>query len=331
MYKKIVSIENLFSAWKEFLRGKHQRPDVQTFTLHLEDNLFSLHEQLRSGTWQHGPYERFTVSDPKPRIIHKATVADRVVHHAIVRVLEPIFDHTFIYDSWSCRKSKGNQAAVFRLHRELERLSVFSHRPVWTLKCDIRKYFASVDHEVLLDMIERRVRDTQVFCLIEKVVRNFTPGLPLGNLTSQLFANVYLNPLDHYVIEILRPLAYLRYCDDFVLTMKTPEMFPMMLGEIRRFLRERLKLELHPDKISLRPYYHGVDWLGYVLYPGYRVLRNRTRSRMWRAAYERVGEYLNHVSGTTRLRSTLSSYHGLLLPSWNDGDRRRMGEWWECL
>ncbi|MBI4437506.1 hypothetical protein HY631_00990 [Candidatus Uhrbacteria bacterium] len=156
MFNQIISLENLFAAWREFRRGKRSRQDVQEFERHLEDNVFLLHDDL-NGRYRHGSYHRFHIFDPKHRIIHKATVRDRLVHHAVYRVLYPVFDRSFIFDSYSCRTRKGTHAAVDRLEQFTRQVSRNNTRPCWALKFDIRKFFDSVDHEILMNILYKKL------------------------------------------------------------------------------------------------------------------------------------------------------------------------------
>ncbi len=173
MFEWIVSPENLFMAWREFRRGKRAKPDVQAFERHLEDEIFSLHGELVEGRYRHGPYHRFHVFDPKHRVIHKATVRDRLVHHAIHRVLTPMFDRSFVHDGYSCRIGKGTHAAVRRLEGFVRRVSRNYRQPCWALQFDIRKFFDSVDHDILLQLLARKVRDERTNGLLEEIVRSY--------------------------------------------------------------------------------------------------------------------------------------------------------------
>ena len=174
MFDEITSLENLFAAWREFRRGKRAKPDVQIFERHLEDSLFTLHEELVEHRYRHGPYEKFHVFDPKHRIIHKATVRDRITHHAVYRVLYPLFDRSFIFDSYSCRIGKGTHAAVNRLGDFTRKVSRNFTRPCWVLKCDIRKFFDSIDHERLIRILERTVRDPDAQILLRGIIGSYS-------------------------------------------------------------------------------------------------------------------------------------------------------------
>ncbi len=269
-----------------------------------------------------------TVCDPKPREIHKASVEDRIVHHAIVRVIEPFFDQGFVFDSWSCRRGKGTTAAVIRGHRLLERASHNGKRKLWVLKCDIRKCFGSLDHDVLSFLIACRISDPQTVHLIAGIIESFSPGVPLGNLTSQLFANIYLDPLDHYIKEQLRSALYLRYSDDFLIASTNRVQLQNYLNSIRLFVQHSLRIELHPRKCLIRPYQHGIDWLGHVLYPWYRVLRPTTRKRIWSNIDSTVMGFLDGVRTRNRFQAVCASYAGLLKTGWNRSDLRRLMDIW---
>lgn len=173
MYDSIISLENLFAAWREFRRGKRSKPDVQVFERHVEDGLFALHDDLMTGAYRHGPYKQFHIFDPKHRVIHKACVRDRIVHHAVHRVLSPFFDRSFVFDSYSCRIGKGTHAAVDRLERFARKVSKNWTGPCWVLKCDIRKFFDSVDHGTLLDMLSRRVPCPKTMGLLRTIIGSY--------------------------------------------------------------------------------------------------------------------------------------------------------------
>lgn len=304
MFEKIISLENLYSAWEEFLRGKRNKADVQMFSLRLSDGILSLHHDLVNKSYTHGGYSAFKVSDPKPRQIHKAPVRDRLLHHAMYRVLYPYFDTKFIADSFSCRNNKGSHRALYRFQRYVQIVGKNNTKQCWILKCDIRKFFANINHEVLLAILHRHITDANVLWLCERIVRSFESskgkGLPLGNLTSQLFANVYLNELDQFVKHRLRVKYYIRYADDFVLFSSCKNELEEYLLKIKSFLEESLKMSLHKDKVSIQSIGSGVDFLGWVHFPDHRVLRRATRKRIFRRLQ------------TYHTPETLSSYKGLL-------------------
>ncbi len=299
------------------------------------DNIISLHEDLANRTYLHGGYEAFKISDPKPRDIHKASVRDRLLHHAIYRVLYPFFDRLFIADSYSCRVNKGTHKAVKRFNQMAMSESRNNHRTCWVLKCDIRKFFASINHSVLLGLLRERIDDEDVLLLLGEVVGSFKTsqrtchpersegslvakilrdssvapllqndnhgvGLPLGNLTSQLFANIYLNELDQWVKHNLHVKNYIRYADDFVFLSADKKYLENVIPQIHNFLQSRLKLRLHDKKVFIQTYASGVDFLGWINYPTYRVLRRVTKRTM----FVRINK--------NPQKETLQSYLGLL-------------------
>lgn len=237
-----------------------------------------------SGHYQPGAYEPFIVHDPKRRQIHKASVRDRLVHQAVVNVIEPLFEPRFIHDSFSCRKGKGTHAGVARLRYFLRKSSRNNSRPAFVLKCDILQFFASVDHAELLDLLSIYVSGKATLNLLAEIINSFsaTPGkgIPLGNLTSQLFANVYMHEFDFFMKHHLREKYYARYCDDFVIVSDSRQHLLNLTQLIANFLEERLKLTVHPNKITIRKYIAGIDFLGYVILPHHIRLRTKTKKRM---------------------------------------------------
>jgi len=305
-FEDVISLENLCLAWQEFLRGKRGKQDVQEFGRHLIDNIIALHEDLANKTYIHGGYQSFRICDPKPRHIHKASVRDRLLHHAIYRTLYPFFDRTFIADSFSCRNEKGTHKALNRFRAMAYKVSQNHTRTCWVLKCDIKKFFASIDHKVLMNILSGYIPDRDVLWLLGQVISSFSSegvpgvGLPLGNLTSQLFANVYMNELDQFVKHELKACHYLRYADDFVFLHEEKGWLEAQIPRIEQFLQERLHLQLHPNKVTINTFASGVDFLGWVHFPDHRVLRSSTKRRMTRRLRECLDE------------ATLQSYLGLL-------------------
>ena len=297
---------NLLDAWKEFRRGKRGKRDVQEFQLGLMENIFALHVDLKTKTYTHGGYQHFRISDPKPRDIHKASVRDRLVHHALYRKLYPFFDATFISHSYSCRKYKGTHRAIeaFKIH--VAKGSRNDTKTLWVLKCDIRKFFASVDQEILIKILRRKIPDEDVVRLVGDVVGSFHStapgkGLPLGNLTSQLLVNVYMNEFDQFVKHKVKAKQYIRYADDFVILSRDKEWLESILPKVRAFLQDKLCLTLHPSKVSIGTIASGIDFLGWVHFSDRSVLRTTTKRRMLRRA-----------GGLEEDSPTVQSYLGML-------------------
>ena len=245
-YEDIVSVENLLAAWEEFVEGKRGKRDVQEFQLRLMDNILSLHRDCSTLTYRHGLYRAFNISDPKPRNIHKATVRDRLLHHAISRKLYLYLDKRFIHDSYSCRLNKGTHKATERFKYFARKISANNTKTCWVLKCDVRKFFASVDHEILLRILARHNLDADLLRLLRCVIESFETapgkGLPLGNLTSQLLVNIYMNEFDQWVKHMLKAKHYIRYADDFVLLFSDKTRPAAIFRYIETFLWKQLRL-----------------------------------------------------------------------------------------
>lgn len=309
-FANLTSINNLFQAWDEFRRGKRKRRDVQVFGRNLEDNLFSLYLDLKNKTYRHGEYDSFYVQDPKQRHIHKASARDRVIHHLLYKYLYGLFDPTFIYDSYSCRLGKGTHRGVLRLEKFSRQVSKNYTRPCWVLKCDIKKFFASIDHRILKQLLRTKIIDKDVLWLLDEVIDSFHSepgvdrGIPLGNLTSQVFANIYLNELDQFVKHRLKIRYYLRYADDFIFLSPSCLELSNLIEQLKVFLEKFLNLELHPNKIILRKLSWGIDFLGYIVLPYYILPRNKTKRRMFNKLESKVG--------ADNFNQSLQSYLGYL-------------------
>ena len=312
IFEKIISLENLFLAWREFKKGKTSKADVQQFEFSLEDNLFQLHQELKTKTYQHSHYTAFNVCDPKLRRIHKANVRDRVLHHAIFRILYLIFDKHFIFDSYSCRTKKGTHKAVDRLENFAGKLSQNNSKNIFALKCDIRKFFDSIDQEILLKLVKNKITDENSIWLIETIIRSFSKGIPLGNVTSQLFANIYLNEFDQFVKHNLKEKYYLRYCDDFIILAENKKHLENLIEKLDDFLQSKLKLNLHPNKSIIRKYRQGIDFLGYVVLPHHRVLRTKTKKRIVKKIGHKFQDLKGGIISEESFNQSLQSYFGVL-------------------
>ena len=312
-YNDIISIENLLEAWKEFVTGKTKRKDVQEFERNLMSNIICLCTDLENKTYSHSPYTAFNISDPKPRNIHKASVRDRLLHHAIYRKFYPFFDRLFIYDSYSCRLNRGTHKAIHTF-RKFGYIESQNHtKTCWVLKCDIRKCFASVDQKILLEILNKSILDKDIAELLFKIISSFYStevgkGLPLGNLTSQLLINIYLNEFDQFMKHKMKVKYYIRYADDFVILSQNRDYLLQLIYSISVFLKQNLKLQLHPDKLFIKTFASGVDFLGWVHFPNHRVLRTATKKKMFRNLASKEGE---------KRENAKASYLGML--GWGNG------------
>jgi retron-type reverse transcriptase len=337
LFQRMTSFPNLLEAARLASRGKRLRPNVAAFALDLESELHQLRHELLSRSYQPGPYRTFVIHDKKPRFISAAPFRDRVVHHALCQVIEPIFERGFIYDSYACRKGKGTHAAS-------DRASFYARRFRYVLKCDVEKYFPSIDHAVLLGLIGEQIWDEGVLWLARTILAGsnsqpralcyfpggdlFAPferrrGIPIGNQTSQFFANVYLNKLDHYVKEVLRARGYLRYVDDVLIFDHDKRRLHEMRVVIEDFL-VKFRLRLHPRKCFITTANAGFTFLGYRVFPTHRrldannVRRFKRRLRRYDQAVEegrmspsqrsdRIRSWIAHArhADTGRLRTRI--------------------------
>jgi RNA-directed DNA polymerase len=297
IWEPLTSWDNLRLAYRRCRRRKRYRRKAVAFDFDWETQLLALQRELRDGTYAPGAYQHFFIQFPKRRKISAAPFRDRVVHHALVQQIEPFFDRRFIHDSYACRKGKGT-------HRALDRAQSFLRRYAYYLKTDIVRFFPNIDHQILLARLERHVRDPGAMELIQRIVASgagilndeATPsyfpgddlfaisrprGLPIGNLTSQFFANLLLDPLDHFIKERLRVSGYVRYADDLVLFGQTKRDLWEAAQAISGQLSD-LRLRLHPHKTQLRPARTGVTFLGFQVFRDGRRLTGESIRRFVR-------------------------------------------------
>lgn len=319
LYEKVCSLSNLFLAYKKARKHKTRKDYVIEFERKLLKNLMALHNELKTQTYEPKPLKTFILRDPKTRRISKSAFRDRIVHHALCNIIEPIFDKTFIYDSCANRKGKGNLFALKRFDKFKRKVSKngrvlpnnFNDNNYvlgYCLKADIKHYFQEVNHDILLRIIEKKIKDEKVLWLIEKILNNFNSnnegkGMPLGNLTSQFFANVYLNKLDYFVKHELGAKYYIRYVDDFVILQESKEQLEIWKIKIDKFLKENLKIELHPEKSKVVALSKGVDFVGFRNFYYYRLLRKRNLRKI----ILRIEQYRNGLLSYEKL---LESYQG---------------------
>lgn len=304
-FEEIICLDNLLSAWREFVRGKRNKSDVMEFSRQLMDNIISLHHDLANGSYGHGGYEAFNIVDPKPRNIHKASVRDRLAHHALYRRLYPFFDQIFIADSFSCRLNKGTHKAIDRFRIFARQASRNNAKTCWILKCDIKKFFASIDHQILKKILAEYIPDWKILDLLNKIIDSFYSirpgiGLPLGNLTSQLLVNIYMNKFDQFVKHKLKVKYYIRYADDFVIFSEDKNKLKSLVSQIADFLNDKLKLILHPNKVFIKTLNSGLDFLGWVNFFNHRLLRTKTKRRMFKKILDNPK------------KETINSYLGLI-------------------
>jgi len=293
IYHKIYDLGNLQLAYKKAKKGKSKKYYVISFEKDLKNNILHLQKELKNLTYKPKPLKTFILRDPKTRKISISDFRDRIIHHAVYNIIGPIFDKTFIYDSYANRKGKGNLKALERFHCFMKKVSrngkvvgQFNNNQIkgYCLKCDIRRYFFEINHIILLRIIRKKINDKNVLWLIEQILSNNLTeniGMPLGNLTSQLFANVYLNELDRFVKHHLKAKFYIRYVDDFVILHPSKSQLQLWKYEINKFLKSELKIKLHNQKSRIIPLARGVDFVGFRNFYYFRLLRKRNIKKMF--------------------------------------------------
>ena len=286
LFNEVCSFETLIKSAQDAAKGKKAKPRVAEFLLNLENEVIDLEQELLAKTYHPRPYRTFMIHDPKERMICAADFRDRVVHHAVSRVMEPIFERSFIFDTYACRKDKGT-------HRAVRRAQTFCRRYGYFLKLDVHKFFDSVDHDVLKTQLRQKIKDADLLWLLDVFIDHPVPwaekgkGIPIGNLTSQHFANFYLSALDHFVKEYLRVEGYIRYMDDLLLFADEKGTLWDAAERIEAYLREKLYLKIKSNAVLLAPVSQGLPFLGYRVFPnvirisrqGWRRFRRKVQQR----------------------------------------------------
>jgi retron-type reverse transcriptase len=319
LYEQVCAWDNLYLAYRKARKGKRGRPPAATFEFDLEANLVTLQQELREKTYQPGAYSSFYIHEPKRRLISAAPFRDRVVHHALCNVIEPIFERSFIFDSYANRVGKGTHAA-------LDRAQEYARRYGYVLQCDVKQFFPSIDHPTLREILARKIADPDVLWLIDGILASgigvlseeyemeWFPGddllaairprgLPIGNLTSQFWANCYLNPFDHFVKRELHCHGYVRYVDDFLLFADDKP----MLWAWRQAIVDRLaglRLTIHPAA-QPRPVTEGIPFLGFVVYPTHRRLKRRKVIHFRRKLRDQMRSYRAGKTPASRVSASV--------------------------
>ncbi|OQY59788.1 MAG: hypothetical protein B6245_04795 [Desulfobacteraceae bacterium 4572_88] len=309
LFEKICSFDNLMKAARKAFQGKKDRPRVAAFYFHLESEILTLQDELLSGTYQPRPYRSFWVYEPKRRHICAADFRDRVVHHAICNLLEPEFERSFVKDSYACRKHKGSHIAV-------RRVKSFCRKRRYFLKTDISKYYDSVDHALLKKRLALKIKDPKLLTLINIIIDHPLPdqipgkGLPIGNLTSQWWANFYLDALDHYIKDDLGVKCYARYMDDVVILADTKPELHLLCAAIRDFLDRKLLLKLKDKGTFVAPVWQGLPFLGFRIYPNLTRLKREKVIRFRRQYRQKENAYLSGKIGEDEFVRSVTSMIG---------------------
>jgi retron-type reverse transcriptase len=306
LYTWLCSYDNLFLAWQKARKKKTLKNYVIKFEENLEHNLLNLRSELLLHSYRPRPLKTFIIRDPKTRKISKSDFRDRIVHHALCNIIEPIFDKSFIYDSYANRRGKGTLKAVERYDYFKKKLTkngkliknAKNKNEVigWCLKADVYHYFDEVNHDTLVNIIKEKIADQKVIWLSKIILANHQTkekgvGMPLGNLTSQFFANIYLDKLDHHVKQELKAEYYIRYVDDFLILNKNTQELERCKEKINTFLRTELQLTLHPNKSKIIPIKNGIDFLGFRNFYKHRLLKKRNIRKMRNKLNNLITEY----------------------------------------
>lgn len=290
LYPQVYDFENLYLAYRKARKGKRGRAQPAMFERIQDDELLNLQEEMQTFTYQPGVYHSFYIHDPKKRLISAAPFRDRVVHHALCRIIEPIWEKRFIHDTYANRVGKGT-------HRALDQTQFYARRYKYVLQCDVKQFFPSIDHAILRKEFARLIRDENVLWLCDLILKsgegvlseeyemnwfegddlfafNRPRGLPIGNLTSQFWANVYLNEFDHFVKRDLKCRAYIRYVDDFLLFSNNKQELARWMEQIIQKMAQ-LRLGLHEECAQIFPTSTGIPFLGFRVYPDHRLLKTR--------------------------------------------------------
>jgi retron-type reverse transcriptase len=346
IFPKIYDFENLFDAWKDGIKSKRYRDDVMTFSDKLEENLIEIQNELIWHTYKVGPYSLFYVYSPKKRLIMSLKFRDRVVQHAIFRQLNPLFEKQFICDSYACRVGKGTHKAVSRLQywlRQVERKPI----QFYYLKLDISKYFYRIDHEILLKILAKKIDDEETMQLLTTIINseetNFglpmgadigdvsfeemikEVGLPIGNLTSQMFANIYLNELDQYAKHKLHLHFYIRYMDDIIILHPDKKYLDKIKTSIEVFLAEELHLQLN-KKTCIRPVSMGIEFVGHRIWATHIKLRKKTAKKMKIGLQHQFAAYTARKIDKDTLDRSVASYNGIMKHFNSFGMKRSLNE-----
>ncbi len=324
LYEKIYLRDNLISAFQKAKKGKSKKDYVVSFESDLDNNIRLLQKELKLKIYLPHRLRKFIIRDPKTRTIHSSIFRDRIVHHVIINLIQPIYEKRFIYDSFASRKFKGTHLAVKRLKYFIRKVSSngrkikkpFNNNSIkgYFLKADIKHYFDTIDHNILIDILRKKIKDENLIRLIKIVLENFETqtkgkGLPLGNYTSQFFANVYLNNLDYFIKHRLKAKYYIRYVDDFVILHRDKRRLEECMDKINKYLKF-LKLELHPDKSEIHALRNGITFLGYRIFYHYKLLKKRNINYFFSKLNKKLSLYSKGLMGRENLESFLQGWFG---------------------
>jgi len=283
MYARFCDEENIYNAYLKARNGRRYKDEILRFSYNIEKNLQNIVYELKNKNYKHGLYYEFVVNDSKKRVIRAAPFKDRIMHHALCNIIEPEFEKTFIYDSYACRLGKGLHKAIKRFKQFLRIIKLKNnlkdYNNIYVLKCDIVQYFNSVNKNILFELIKRKIKDENILAIILIILNSYEKGLPIGNLTSQLFANIYLHELDFYIKNELKCKYYIRYMDDFIIFDLDKKKLWEKYGLIKNFVFDKLNLKIDDNKTKLIPIKRGISFLGFIVFGDEIRLRQSTIKR----------------------------------------------------
>jgi retron-type reverse transcriptase len=330
VYSTLCTYENLYKAYIQARKCKRYRNEILEFSFNLEENLLDINRELENNTYKVGSYREFYIYEPKQRLIMALPFKDRIVQWGIYQLLNPVFDKSYIYDSYGCRIGKGTLKAIQRLHYWL-RLVGKKDKKFYYLKLDVSKYYYRVDHEILIDILKKRVKDNRMIEILKTIInykgtlfglklngdvnnlddRIPGKGIPIGNLTSQMFANLYLNELDQYCKRTLSIKYYIRYMDDVIILSDDKKQLHDYKNLIQKFLERKLKLNLN-KKTAIRPISCGIEFVGYRLWPTHVKIRKSTSLKMKKRIKYVKKQYERKQLPFEKVNATVQSYMGIL-------------------
>lgn len=313
LFDLIVSFDNLLTAVKKTVRCKKQKHKIQEYYFDYENEIIQLRNELLSEVYKVSDYHFFKIYEPKEREISAAKIRDRVVYHAICNIIEPVLDKTFIFDTYACRKNKG-------LHSAVSRGQKFCKRFKYYLKMDISKYFDSINHNILKSLLAKKFKDKRLLNLIYEITDSYQSkisalnksGIPIGNLTSQLFANLYLNTFDHWIKEQKLIKGYIRYMDDFVIFLDNKEKLKVLKNEIIDYLKLNLLLTVKEKSISLNHTGYGLPFLGFLIYPHNIRVKYKNIQRFKKKSFECAKKYKKGIIDETKYELSMRGMIGYL-------------------
>jgi RNA-directed DNA polymerase len=311
LYSEFISFKNIYNAYKKARKSKPNKKSVLDFQLNLEKELFSIQEDLIKDNYHFAPYKRFKIYQPKERVISAPVFRDVVVQHAIINIIEPLFEKTFINNSFACRKEKGTHKGLL----EIKKVIQSKNSPKYYLKQDIKKYFPSIHKPTLKKIISKRIKDKKLLSIIFKIIDSYSfsekkkeKGIPIGNLTSQLFANIYLNELDQYIKHTLKIKHYYRYVDDFLIFSENKKDLRSFKRKINLFLNKNLYLNIPNNKKYINLIKEGVDFVGYKVFPKRILLRKSNIKRFLKRTKKNLSLLKDNKLSLIKFKSSLFSF-----------------------